>query len=456
MIGNVLYGVVASSGSISSGGGPDALVFVDEAHTPDTQSGQTASIDLNFDEVGTYIVACYGQAGNTYASRTTLMEIDSVASFSWEEVDYINNDEFETIRFIKADITTAGTHTVQLSTADSNGIYRAGAACWRLEGDFATAALDFFTISGSASDVLTHITGEAFIAIALGRDSTPGDLTDNTFSGLSQTDADFALLDTADQFYYKLLSEDVLASDGDVTITHTPSGNATRAEVAVVQIRPTQKYPSYVRNPGAERGMDNWTTLNGDIVSSASEAGISPHSGERFFYGGENSTGDEMWQNISIPADMMSLVQAGNAELTVTYEQASFSLLDRGRPILKFFDSSDTLLETNIEAWSAGGEQVWETQEHRFTIPTTADYYELRIEMQRQSGSNNNAYFDDFSVQIAEVIAEMTVLGARTLAVVGRPVGELAVAKSMSYAVVGRPVGDLALTESLTYVVIKE
>lgn len=411
MIGNVLYGVVASSGALAGGTQPatSALVFVDEATLPDSHSGQTGSVDLTFDEAGIYIVAAYGQAGNSFGDNE--LDIDSIGSFTIEEVYRFTNDEFETIRFVKIDVTAAGIYTVTMSNGDSNGIYRAGAACWRLEGPLADAPLQGYRIDGSNSNAIDYFENDTMIAVALGRDNSPSDLSENSLTGLSRTDKDFSLLDSVDDFYYKLMSEERFTGSGTATITHTPGGNTDRAECGILFIQGSLKYPDFLRNPGAEDGMNHWNTLNGDFSSVASEYGLSAaYDGTYFFFGGSGTAGDEMWQLVSVPASMRSVVQNGDGRLEVTYQQASGDNADRGRLIVTFYDESDTLLSTITEPWALGGNAAWEKQSHLLTIPNDTNYYEFRIEAERLNGSNVNAYFDDFQVSVIDVNDLQTLL----------------------------------------------
>lgn len=255
MLGNVFYGVVASSFTPpqSGGGGseislPSAISFVDQ----DVMFGgglQTLDIDLNFDTVGTYIVAAFGRAGDKGSDN--VLALDYIGTFSdnfqLEEVYSFTNEEFETVRFVKVEITSAGVHSVRVSNTHSFGIYRAGAACWKLEGRLVTGNFVGYRIDGSGSVNADVFADGALIAVVLGRDRTPGDLTDNSFTGVANTDQPLTLMASGQEFYYGLFSEDEYENDGSVIITHSPSGELERAEAGILSIDPGAVVGTVVR-----------------------------------------------------------------------------------------------------------------------------------------------------------------------------------------------------------------
>lgn len=152
-----------------------------------------------------------------------------------------------------------------------------------------------------------------------------------------------------------------------------------------------------IRNPGAEQGVDDWTSTIGTLATRA--ANPLPKSGSAYFYGGDDQSEAKAHQDVPLPSLARSAVDAGEAQITLSWWQNSFAGFDEAEMGYQFIDShgdligSETLLGLATYA-------IWTEREFTFDVPEGARKVRLVMRMVRQDGNNCDGDIDDISAEI--------------------------------------------------------
>jgi hypothetical protein len=164
----------------------------------------------------------------------------------------------------------------------------------------------------------------------------------------------------------------------------------------------TYPYALTITNPDAETGdTTGWTNVQGALAVSASQGGATPHSGSWFFTAGATLY-CEAYQDIAVPAGVQADVDAGDLQVEFGGWQAGYSLdSDLGNLMMEFFDAGSnslgicsSVLETNVPTWN----EVM----LRSTVPPLTRTIRLTLNGRRFGGTNNDAYFDDLTLQLID------------------------------------------------------
>lgn len=158
-------------------------------------------------------------------------------------------------------------------------------------------------------------------------------------------------------------------------------------------------------NPGAENGTADWTARTGIIESLADGecGGESPRSGAAYFAVGGLCDGDEtafseVFQAISIAASA-GQVDNGNIEITFGGYLSNFSGSDRPAISVEFTDASGNVLASSVSLTTTSDE--WVLLVGTETVPPMTRSVNVVLTGTRNSGTDNDSYFDDLFLRLS-------------------------------------------------------
>ena len=143
-----------------------------------------------------------------------------------------------------------------------------------------------------------------------------------------------------------------------------------------------------VINGDAKSGTTGWTSeLGGMAVQTTA-----PCQQYSCFYGGSFAE-SRSYQDIALPADRHSEIDADRRALTVTWQQGSFSSfeVDEAGMEIEFLDGSSTPIGT-VAASTVETVTTWAAKSLTADIPSGARTARLRIRIVRKLGISNDAY----------------------------------------------------------------
>jgi hypothetical protein len=148
-----------------------------------------------------------------------------------------------------------------------------------------------------------------------------------------------------------------------------------------------------ILNPGAEDGTNNWTSTVGALGTLS--ASPDPYEGSAFFYGGTVAQ-TNAYQDIPIPSGLHTAVDEGRLHAQLAWQASSFTGLDDSRINLSWFDdeSPENLLGNQRLGVYVSPGQTWVAQENVHAAPVGARALRIEMDMNRDSGSQNNGQID--------------------------------------------------------------
>jgi hypothetical protein len=163
-------------------------------------------------------------------------------------------------------------------------------------------------------------------------------------------------------------------------------------------------FSNLLLNPGAELGVLGWAETSGVIESlSGGECnGISPHSGDYYFAVGaicNASAYGEARQVVDLSSFSES-IDSGEQMLRWGGYLADWSGSDHPEIELRFLDDSGAELERSDRLGSYLS--YWTYQENISAIPINTRSVEMILMGTRHAGEDNDSYFDDLILQIAD------------------------------------------------------
>ena len=181
---------------------------------------------------------------------------------------------------------------------------------------------------------------------------------------------------------------------------------------------PTNATGNLLINGGAENGIDGWTAAQGVIESilSGECAGNDAHSGNRLFAVGgvctENAYG-EAWQLVDVSAFTQYFAN-GNAKAIFGGYLSDYQGSDRPEFRLEFLSTSGNLVGATPTYGVNSGE--WVKFRKTATLPAACTQIRFVLTGTRQSGVDNDSYFDDMFLQIDTAQCELVISPAHQVA----------------------------------------
>lgn len=165
-------------------------------------------------------------------------------------------------------------------------------------------------------------------------------------------------------------------------------------------------YTITVSNPGAEAGdTSSWTTeVGGMAVRSASP---DPHNGGYYFTGGasEQTIARQRFNLETVtgltPTEIDDLAAEDDIWARIDWWQTNFNNNDPGGMGIRMLDGTPSQISVaysglvNIITGAADGQHAWILRGFPALIPSGARNIDCLIRNDRNSGTNNDAYFDD-------------------------------------------------------------
>jgi hypothetical protein len=174
------------------------------------------------------------------------------------------------------------------------------------------------------------------------------------------------------------------------------------SEVATFQTTNSQLSANLLLNAGAENNTNNWTPVSGSFESIASGecAGNNAHSGARLFAVGgvcqDNAYG-EGYQEIDL-ANYAAAIETGMATVKFGGYLSDYNGSDKPEFKLNFMDTANALISsTPTYSYKSG---TWTYLNQTANIPNNTAKIRFVLMGTRESGSDNDSYFDDMFLQI--------------------------------------------------------
>jgi calcineurin-like phosphoesterase family protein/purple acid phosphatase-like protein/type IX secretion system substrate protein len=162
--------------------------------------------------------------------------------------------------------------------------------------------------------------------------------------------------------------------------------------------------PNLIANPDAENGVNNWTIETG-IIESLSDgqcAGEAPHTGIFYFAVGGLCDGNEtayseVYQTVDVSA-YADKIDQGMGEAIFGGYLSNYSGSDMPAMSLEFLDANDNVLAPSIVLSTTNDN--WTLLENNEVIPALTRSIKVILTGTRNSGTDNDSYFDDLFLQV--------------------------------------------------------
>ena len=187
----------------------------------------------------------------------------------------------------------------------------------------------------------------------------------------------------------------VAEQPGNVTISSVEEGTTQ-----TLGLKPTagDLYESQVamviQNPGAEDGTNFWTSTVGGLANRASNP--DPFVGSSYFTGGTDPQ-TNAFQDIPIPSSLLAAADSNRLRAEINWQANSFAGADDCRINLSWFDdeSPENLIGIETLGKFVSPNQEWVAQQDRHAAPSGARALRIEMDINRDSGTNNDGYVDD-------------------------------------------------------------
>ena len=155
-----------------------------------------------------------------------------------------------------------------------------------------------------------------------------------------------------------------------------------------------------ITNPGAENStsldLNGWENDGTAFTARWSPSGS--HSGNKYFYGGDNNAESYAYQDIDV-SSYSSEIDAGNMTATYSGGIRNYNGSDEGILELYFYDASMNELTYHHSGWHSHVDWKRYAIEDKL-LPTGTRTVRVRMRAKRYSGSNNDGYFDDLRLTL--------------------------------------------------------
>jgi hypothetical protein len=156
-----------------------------------------------------------------------------------------------------------------------------------------------------------------------------------------------------------------------------------------------------ITNPGADVDVSGWTATTGSLGRRTSNP--APFEGAGYFFAGPNAE-TRAHQDISIPMAEETDVDNGLRQARLQWYQTSFNGSDEGEMEIEFFNGAMASLGSRIgSGLTAPLGQEWNLRRLNLLIPSTTRTIRISMHAVRSAGTNNDAYFDAITLDIADL-----------------------------------------------------
>lgn len=154
-----------------------------------------------------------------------------------------------------------------------------------------------------------------------------------------------------------------------------------------------------IANPGAEEEGNGWNVSVGDLDwhDTGEVAGLDPHSGNRFFFGGAAASESLAYQGFTLEA---LAIEPGNV-LTLRSWHASGANGSTGSVRIEFYDATSAHIvgeDIGLPDAAVAPALTWEAREATGAVPSDAVTMRLFMHFVRVGAGENDHYIDDISV----------------------------------------------------------
>lgn len=169
-----------------------------------------------------------------------------------------------------------------------------------------------------------------------------------------------------------------------------------------------------LRNAGAEAGnASGWTATVGSLFArQKGSTGLVPPEGDFAFDCGQSNASTKAHQRISPLSEGLTIAQVDNDALHITVEWWGGQFIqgspDQPQLNIYFYDDEDNLLDTHNSGFKnpsmVMGSYRWDEYSEIVEIPVGTRFIDIELEGRRNSGTYNDACFDDirFSLEDAQ------------------------------------------------------
>ncbi len=150
-----------------------------------------------------------------------------------------------------------------------------------------------------------------------------------------------------------------------------------------------------IKNPNASNGTSHWVNEIGRLTYNSNIGG------RKCFMAGRGYAETLAYQRVDIGRQHAAFKKVA----TLTWKQASWSGVDKGTMGLRCFDKDGNVLATVFdELRPSPGNKKWETRVFETQLDEKTYYLEVLMHGKRVAGNDNDAYFDDISLKIKEIV----------------------------------------------------
>ena len=212
-------------------------------------------------------------------------------------------------------------------------------------------------------------------------------------SGNSMTEREISSLQETTSYYWRVRYRDRSLGWSDWS---DPIGFSTSLSIYSANL---------ILNPGAEGGTSSWTTVSGSFESilSGECAGNNSHSGARLFAVGgvcdPNAYG-EGYQDIDL-LSYSSMIDNDSAIVFFGGYLSDYSGDDIPAFHLEFYNAGNSLLGSTMSYESSSPD--WEYLFDNIAVPSTTRKIRMVLTGTRNSGTDNDSYFDDLFLRIKPI-----------------------------------------------------
>lgn len=172
-------------------------------------------------------------------------------------------------------------------------------------------------------------------------------------------------------------------------------------------------YACPVVNPGAENGRTAWVARTGGAAED--QFNSTANTGLKIWAAGDNAI--NKWdQEITLESGLLTEIDTGTVTSTYSAYHRGGGDSDSGYLYIEFYDSGHTLLDSDQNALSDPASFTLETIVS--TVPANTRYIRIGTYNDRNSGTANSNFWDDFSLELeGDFPAEVLNIKAHQLAV---------------------------------------
>lgn len=187
------------------------------------------------------------------------------------------------------------------------------------------------------------------------------------------------------------------------------------SNIVAIQKGATAWTPAWI-NPGAELGdMTGWTVTQGAMTAAGPTASPSrsPPSGSWCFDGGQGAANSRAYQRVDLLASGVPSAQidASNTRITMDWNGGAYIQPSPDQPQINFLyrDEDEALIDTYSSGLKAPSTTVgvyrWSSYQEVDTIPAGTRYIDVEMHGRRNTGTYNDASFDDVGAPVIDLIS---------------------------------------------------